>query len=106
MDLILQEITPCLPEDIAALLTPQHGREIRILLNAYQDFRERKISADDLIFESKVVLDYTWEKLNLGKWMDVPMETKQVYSIAAFIQVTIAAFPFQTCLNFFKGKNH
>lgn len=94
MDTLLQEITSYLPKEIATLLTTKHGTEIRILLKIYQDFQEEKISVEDLIFESKVVLDYTWEKLNLGKWMDVPVETKQVYSIAAFIQVNFKNFQY------------
>lgn len=89
MNTILEEIKELWPKEVFTHLTLKHGTEIRILVKNYEAFQEKKISAEELIFQSKVVLDYTWEKLNVGKWMDVPIEPKQVYCMAAFIQVRI-----------------
>lgn len=75
-------------EDLEEYLTTDHGKEIKILLNIFKKYKKGDdVSAEDLIFESKMVLDRTWELLNLGKWIDVAVERKQVFAIASYVQV-------------------
>lgn len=86
----LVEIESFLARDISGSLSPEHGTEIRLLLESYAKFRSGEATAADLLFDSKVVTDRTWELLNVGKWVDVPVAHRQVYAIASLIHVSIA----------------
>ncbi|KAK6645095.1 hypothetical protein RUM43_001371 [Polyplax serrata] len=84
---VVKEVESFWESDISRFLTEKHGSEIKWLLKILERFKKSECNSDYLIFEAKVVIDRTWEKLNVGKWKDVPEELKQVYGIASFIQI-------------------
>ncbi|CAG9761720.1 unnamed protein product [Ceutorhynchus assimilis] len=55
---------------------------LKFCLNPHED-------SNDIIFAIKFVLNYLYDELNTGHWSKVPIETRQNYTIASFVEALL-----------------
>ena len=50
---------------------------------------ELKVKLDEVIRLINILLDFTWEKLNIGHWKDVLLVWRKLYSFLSLFKVEI-----------------
>lgn len=63
----------------------------RIFLRVVDAFYANEIESelDEALFDSDVVLNFTWERLNTGNWKDVPIVWRKIYSATSIMKALI-----------------